>query len=217
LGLTYVWSTGQFTPSINVNESGIYEVTVSNGYCSATDDISVLFNPLPENPFATDEIPFCFTLSPFIAKLDAKNEGSTYEWEDGSSGQIYNATSPGIYYVRITTDLGCDARFRQVIYEECPGELWVPNAFTPDGDGINDVWLVEGVKLASYHLILWNKWGELIYETYSLDRPWLGQRRDGDEYVEPGTYVYRIIYKFDEGDGKVSEEKQANGQVTLVR
>ncbi|MFZ4784409.1 MAG: gliding motility-associated C-terminal domain-containing protein [Flavobacteriales bacterium] len=217
LGLTYVWSTGQFTPSINVNESGIYEVTVSNGYCSATDDISVLFNPLPENPFATDEIPFCFTLSPFIAKLDAKNEGSTYEWEDGSSGQIYNATSPGIYYVRVTTDLGCDARFRQVIYEECPGELWVPNAFTPDGDGINDVWLVEGVKLASYHLILWNKWGELIYETYSLDRPWLGQRRDGDEYVEPGTYVYRIIYKFDEGDGKVSEEKQANGQVTLVR
>jgi hypothetical protein len=56
-----------------------------------------------------------------------------------------------------------------------------------------------------------------MFETRSLDRPWLGQRRDGGEYVEAGVYHYRIIFTIDEGDGKISEEKEINGQVTLVR
>jgi gliding motility-associated-like protein len=103
------------------------------------------------------------------------------------------------------------------IFEECPGAIWAPNAFTPDGDGINDIWLVEGVNVASYYLVMWNRWGEQMFETRSLDRPWLGQRRDGDEYVEAGVYHYRIIFTIDEGDGKISEEKEINGQVTLVR
>ncbi len=217
LGLNYEWSTGSQATNININQTGDYSVSVDNGFCESTDMVYVLFNPLPENPFTPSEMDFCFTLPPYVAKLDAKNEGCTYEWDDGTTGQVYNATVPGIYYVKISTDLGCEARYQMFIFEECPGAIWAPNAFTPDGDGINDVWLVEGVNVASYYLVMWNRWGEQMFETHSLDRPWLGQRRDGDEYVEAGVYHYRILFTIDEGGGKISEEKEINGQVTLVR
>jgi gliding motility-associated-like protein len=217
LGPNYEWNTGSHATNININQTGDYSVSVDNGFCESTDMVHVLFNPLPDNPFTPSEMDFCFTLPPYVAKLDAKNEGCTYEWEDGTTGQVYNATAPGIYYVRISTDLGCEARYQMFIFEECPGAIWAPNAFTPDGDGINDVWLVEGVNVASYYLVMWNRWGEQMFETHSLDRPWLGQRRDGDEYVEAGVYHYRIIFTIDEGGGKISEEKEINGQVTLVR
>lgn len=107
--------------------------------------------------------------------------------------------------------------FDLTINEVCPGAIFAPNAFTPDGDGINDVWLIQGVNIVSYQLLIWNKWGERIFETKSMDLPWLGQRKDGDEYVEAGVYPYRIIYTIDEGEKGISEPIEIMGQVMLIR
>jgi hypothetical protein len=59
--------------------------------------------------------------------------------------------------------------------------------------------------------------GEMFYESFDLAKPWLGQRRDGNEYVDSEVYAYLIRYQIVEEDGALSEEKIVQGFVTLIR
>lgn len=213
----YQWSTGEDTPTITVSEGGVYTVFVSNGLCSSTDQIFVFENPLPADPFNPYQVETCFQIPPYAIELDAENEGSIYSWDAGGSSQIFNATEPGLYTVHITSEFGCEASYSTFVEERCPGYIYIPNAFTPDNDGLNDVWLVEGVNIRTFKLELWNRWGELIFTSDSMRKPWLGQRKDGDEYVEPGVYVYKIIYTIDDPSQPISPEYEIMGNVTLIR
>lgn len=216
-GLTYLWSDGQTSPSVQVSSSGVYSLIVSNDYCSDQDEVAVAVNPLPENPFSGYEREFCFLQSPYMLKLDAMNEGCVYAWNDGSTGKVFNAAEPGRYEVEITTPFGCKDVFATFIEEVCEGNIFVPNAFTPDNDGLNDVWKIEGDNISYFRLEIWNRWGELMFASDSIDRPWLGQRRDGDEYVEAGVYVYKITYAFRDPDSVIDPQYVIMGNVTLIR
>lgn len=217
MNVEYEWSTGANTASITVTESGMYMLTVSNAYCSESDVVAVAINPAPENPFSQYAQEFCFLLPPYVLKLDAENEGSTYLWEDGTTGPVFSTTTSGQYTVDITTAFGCEKSFSTFVEEVCPGYLYVPTAFTPDNDGLNDVWKVEGENISFYKLEIWNRWGELLFTSDSLKKPWLGQRRDGDEYVEPGVYVYKITYAFEDPNAIVDPQFEKMGNVTLIR
>jgi gliding motility-associated-like protein len=213
----YQWSTGEDTPTIIVSQGGVYNVFVTNGLCSSTDQIFVFENPLPADPFNPYHVETCFQIPPYAIELDAENEGSIFSWDAGGSSQIFNATEPGLYTVHITSEFGCEASYSTFVEERCPGYIYIPNAFTPDNDGLNDAWLVEGVNIRTFKLELWNRWGELIFTSDSMRKPWLGQRKDGDEYVEPGVYVYKIIYTIDDPSQPISPEYEMMGNVTLIR
>lgn len=214
---SYVWSTGATGSSIQAYAPGIYGVTASNGECETSDQVSVVEHPAPENPFPQLEYTTCFEFSPYYFKLDAANEGAVYLWEDGTDGQVFYAKSPGEYTVEITTAFGCKEHFRAFIEEECPGSLYIPSAFTPDGDGLNDVWKVEGSNVVKFKLQLWSRWGELIYETDSIDDAWLGNRKGGEMYLERSVFNYLITYTIIDGDNGESPELQKRGSVVLIR
>ncbi len=213
----YEWSSGEDTPTITVTEGGVYSVTVSNGICNATDQVLLFMNPAPEDPFRPYQVETCFQIPPYAIELDAENEGSIYSWDQGGSSQVFLASAPGLYTVNITTAFGCEASYSTFVEERCPGYIYIPNAFTPDNDGLNDVWLIEGVNIKTFKLELWNRWGEQMFVSDSLSKPWLGQRKDGDEYVEPGVYVYKIIYTIDDPSAIISPEYEIMGNVTLIR
>jgi gliding motility-associated-like protein len=178
--------------------------------------VAIDFNPLPVQPFLP-EYEFCFEASNESFFLDAENPGSFYVWNNDSLSRILILQAPGDYSVSITTDKGCVSEFETTVRQECIEALYVPNSFTPDGDGINDVWFVFGVNIVSYHLQLYNRMGEMFYESFDLSKPWLGQRRDGNEYVDSEVYAYSIRYQIVEEDGALSEEKTVQGFVTLIR
>jgi gliding motility-associated-like protein len=213
----YEWSNGADTPSIVVTEGGVYSVSVSQGLCTATDQVLVFMNPSPENPFNPYQIETCFQNPPYAIELDAENEGAIYSWDQGGTNQTYLADEPGLYTVHITSEFGCEASYSTFVEERCPGYIYVPNAFTPDNDGKNDVWKIEGVNIRSFKLELWNRWGELLFTSDSLNKPWLGQRKDGDQYVEPGVYVFKIVYTVDDPSQTISPEYEIMGNVTLIR
>lgn len=215
-GLTYQWSTGAQTQMIIVGETGAYQVTVTNGVCSVSDAVYLHFNPLPERTFIRDTT-ICFGYPPFGLTLDAGNEGYTYLWSTGATSQIIHATNPGEYEVRIRTDFGCEASFDIWIDDNCPGTIYIPNAFTPDGDGINDGWRVQGDKIAVFHVKVWNRWGELFYESDEVNKSWWGQRRNSDRIAVSDAYVYRVLVQFELEDGTLSEEMEFNGHVSLIR
>jgi gliding motility-associated-like protein len=216
-GYQYFWhETSTFGQFIVTNQTGTYHVTVSNGFCSSDDSIHTEFFPLPRRPFANDTT-LCFDDYPTGLVLNARNEGSTWVWQDETEGPTYYATEPGMYAVDITTEHGCSRGFSIEITSLCAGAIYIPNAFTPDGDGINESWKIEGENVSDFSLRIWNKWGELIYESKDMDIPWSGQRNEGNHYVETDSYMYRIDYTLIDDNGEKSDLKTINGNVLLIR
>lgn len=89
-----------------------------------------------------------------------------------------------------------------------PASIFVPNAFTPNNDGINDTFGVKGEGIRNFRMLIFNRWGEVIYESANPSQHWDGKYRGNT--VENGTYVYEIYAL---GLGK----KPKTGSVTVVR
>lgn len=216
--LNHVWSTGETTTEITVNQTGVYSVTVDNDYCFISDAVTVVFNPLPIDPQFPDTA-YCFEMPPYEAVLNALNPGSTYLWDDGSTQALRTITSEGLYNVTITTPFGCSITYDYFAVELCPGySIYIPNAFTPDQDGINDVFRVVGLSIEDFEISIWNRWGEKIWESDDINEPWNGSHKNGQHYVESENYVYTVRFTYrDEVTNLVSEWKELTGFVTVIR
>ena len=92
-----------------------------------------------------------------------------------------------------------------------PPKLYVPNAFTPNDDGINDLWNVRDVFVKDYNLKLFNKWGQLVFETQSKTQKWDGKMISG-LYAPADVYVYTISYS-----GYDGSEHNQRGNVTVLK
>ncbi|MGB1031368.1 MAG: gliding motility-associated C-terminal domain-containing protein, partial [Flavobacteriales bacterium] len=217
-GLNYNWSTGDTTQTADVFTTGIYTVQVDNNYCYTSDQVSLVFNPLPIDPMFADTT-LCFQDSPYGMYLTAGNEGSTFQWNNGSTDQNIFANSPGYTTVSVTTANGCSSTFGILIDELCLGDyIYVPNAFTPNSDGINDVFQVKGTAVETYEITIWNRWGQKVYQSDDMDEIWEGDFQNGEHYVQSEAYVYQINYKyFDEQSGEVSDWVTLDGFVSVIR
>ncbi len=90
-------------------------------------------------------------------------------------------------------------------------KVYIPNAFTPNGDGINDTWNVADVFVRDFVLKVYNRWGKLVFETRDKNNKWDGLNVDGSE-LAADTYVYTITY-----DGWDNDIRYATGNVTILR
>jgi gliding motility-associated-like protein len=186
--------------------------------CVATDTV-VVFVEEPRTEFA-DSVSIC---PGGTAALDAGYPGGTYTWPDvpdASGQQVEDVRAPGTYTVVLTNPAeACPVTREFVVYEVidiCGAILHVPNAFSPNGDGVNDFFTVFGQAVLDYEIRVFNRWGELVY--LSDDAGEVGNTADGwdgryrGEPQPLGTYVYTITATG--GDGVTV---QRTGQVTLVR
>ncbi len=145
---------------------------------------------------------------------------ATWEWSFGTGdvsldqNPVYNYTDTGTFLVwlQVTTDMGCqDQVTRQVIIEP-DFMFYVPNSFTPNSDGKNDVFrgYGEGIKWETYEMFVYNRWGEEIYFTNNVDEPWRGWFKNME--AESGVYVWMIrLYDLK------GEQHTYRGHVTLLR
>ena len=172
-----------------------------------------------------------FTVTPTIMSsidpvADFDNNSSnavSYEWDFGDGSGINTSTNPshvfeetGAITVMLvaTSPDGCkDTTYQTVIINE---ELivYVPNAFTPDNDDYNEVFLPiihSGFDPMTYHLIIFNRWGEVMFESYDHTVGWRGTY--GGNIVQDGTYIWRITLK----RNGVDKREVFNGHVTIIR
>jgi gliding motility-associated-like protein len=96
-----------------------------------------------------------------------------------------------------------------IVVEDC-GEMFVPNAFSPNGDGHNDVLKVNGICLQNMTFMIFNRWGEKIFETTDQSVGWDGTYKG--EQMNTGVYVYRL-------EGRTFDNKSfsSKGNITLIR
>jgi gliding motility-associated-like protein len=110
----------------------------------------------------------------------------------------------------VSNTIGCYDYGYSVVYP--PLELYVPNAFTPDGDGINDVFQVYGMGILEYEIVIFNRWGDVIFRSENLEQAWTGNARNGEHFVPDGIYTYVIKYQ-----GVSKEAAEISGQILLMR
>lgn len=92
-----------------------------------------------------------------------------------------------------------------------PGTLFFPNAFTPDGDGVNDVFHAVSSSVTEFHITIFDRWGHVVFESDDINTPWDGKVKGGTD-AATGVYVYKYRAK-----GHYYEANEKYGHVTLVR
>jgi gliding motility-associated-like protein len=209
------WTTGEDGIQISVAKSGTYGVTVVNsGGCTATDEVEITFLPKPFVEAGPDVSSDCVD----GIMLNGVGDGvPLWEPAEGLSNDYtfdvrafpVNTT---IYY--LTVDNGsCKATDSLTVDAEC-SSIYVPSAFTPNGDGLNDTFNAIGMDLKEFKLMVYNRWGEKIFETDDLSIGWDGKYK-GD--LSPyGLYVWELEAKDKNGKAMLNDN-QKRGVVSLVR
>lgn len=140
---------------------------------------------------------------------------ATYLWEDGSTAGERILKAPGRYLVEATT---CRTEFDIAIEIElglCPCTYYIPNAFSPNGDGVNDIFQAYATcGFKTYDLQIFNRWGELLHESKNPEDGWDGRSRG--RLVGQGMYMYALKYSWEIKPG-VIQHKIQTGNVAVVR
>jgi gliding motility-associated-like protein len=216
------------TPSYSYPGTGSYSVTlvayVSNKpLCNDTVTTVVSISNAFTAAFSFTPIACSDNLVNFEGSVQ-NPPGTTPEWSwnfgDGttstSNNPSHNYTAGGSYQVTLITQIpnsiNCiDTLSAQTIDIITNPELYIPNTFTPNGDGHNDVFRVRGPNFAIYYFAVYNRWGELMYETTDPSQGWDGNYKGKPS--DPGVFGYYVKAKCGEG----SEEIFKKGNVTLIR
>lgn len=90
-------------------------------------------------------------------------------------------------------DFGCADSTEQTLIVDVPLNIYVPNAFTPNADGINDEFRFEITGAAEFSILIFNRWGEVVYESTNPNEGWNGQVRKGSEAAPQGLYTYQMV------------------------
>ena len=135
-----------------------------------------------------------------------------YVWQDGTVGGNFTATTTGLYRIIAQNGCGRDTADINIVFENCPCALLLPNAFTPNGDGVNDNFRpLHACDMQEYSMTVFNRYGEKIYFTKDPLQGWDGKIKGA--LLNMGGYVWTVIYT------KTSTKQlvQKQGSVLLLR
>lgn len=130
-------------------------------------------------------------------------QAQTYRWQDGGTEALREVDREGLWWLEVTDARGCTASDSVVVQLLGEGDIVPPNVFSPNGDGINDAFLISGLEDKRFALLVYDRWGTLVHEDPAYNNDWAG--RDLPE----GTYYY--ILESPDRCGRYM------GSVTLIR
>jgi gliding motility-associated-like protein len=214
-GWSVEWNTGDEASSIEVSTSGQYSAEAMLDGCPFSDAVFLTVEELPIFDLGPD-ISKCEDL-PAVLVVDRSDVSVI--WQDGSTDFVYEALNPGNYTVEAMSPAGCIYSDEiQVRNRDCISfNLYVPNAFSPNGDGRNDFFQVGvpvEVILHSYEMHIFDRWGNEVFSTNDVNSPWDG-RMSGQE-MRSGVYVYSVKIVFSD-DYMQNKERVISGSFTIVR
>ena len=165
-------------------------------------------------------------LSPDVCFNNTSVGGSTYSWDFGDIGSITNNstvqnpchtyTDTGTFCITlwVTSINGCRDSITDCVVIKPDFTFYAPNAITPDGDGINDDFFPQGTGWdpANYDLYIFDRWGNLIFQTDNVNMRWNGKVQGKTDLVQEDTYVWKVVLKDFEGG-----MHQYVGHVSVIR
>lgn len=195
----YLWSTTETTETINVSSTGTYWLQVGPAFCQGSDTVTVdlaTFSPI----FPGDAMEIC---SYEGLELDASRTGATYIWSTNESTPSIIVTETGNYDVEVTLSNGC-LQEASVEVIPCENTIGIPNTITPNGDGVNDTWIIEDIyNYPNNSVKILDRSGRLVFDAVHYNNDWSAENL-------PSTVYYYII---DLGNGGTL----VNGTITVIR
>jgi len=202
----YIWQNGSGGSSFTVNTAGLYYVAVNMNNCIKRDSIVIGYTYKPAFDLGKDT----FICQGHQIILTPKLTGSfNYVWQDGSNNSTYTVNQPGSY--QLTASNNCGSFTDKIVIDKGTCLLLMPNAFTPNNDGLNDLFRVKYPGfIKSFKMTVYNRWGEKIFETTNALTGWNGKYKGLDQPM--GNYIWIISYT--DIDGRSETLK---GNVILIR
>lgn len=215
---TYIYAIeGEYWPSLTV--------TTEFG-CTDTDslDVPIEVHGYPEASFTWEPQPVT-VLENEVQFLNLSTGEVLWNWDFGGLGDsdeenpVFEFPDIDLFVfpicLEVTNEFGCvDTLCRDLIMGSIL-LVYVPNAFTPDNNGVNDYFLpiVRGFQPGTYKLFIYDRWGNRLFYSEDPEEPWMGEVFDGEHYAQNDVYVWRIELK----ELSTAEEKVIKGHVTAVR
>lgn len=224
---TWNWSFGDGNtsdvqdPENQFPEAGLYDVTLIVGSefgCLDTLTISTDILPGPDAAFNADpSATYLFEEINFTDETTSNETLVNWDWDFGDGSPINNEQNPNYAYDQtgtfdviliVTDEFGCIDTASNEVYIYMPPQ--VPNAFSPNNDGENDILHVLGGPFDELEFIIYNNWGEVIFTSNDENIGWDGTFKGQEQPL--GVYVYTVRAVTADG-----EEHLGNGDVTLIR
>jgi gliding motility-associated-like protein len=206
-----LWSTGSTDPEITVSSADQYSVTLSLNGCTTTDAIEVNVVPFIDQIDLGPDRPICPGEKLTLGTATIAPE---YVWSTGANTPTIQIEDAGLYVLSISGSCASASDTVLVFAGNCPPLVYVPNAFSPDGDGMNEVFgpVITGT-IDDYELLVFDRWGEVIFTSNDRSAGWDG-RVDGTD-AQQGVYVWSLGYKAVTDVGV--RQERITGSVTLLR
>jgi gliding motility-associated-like protein len=216
--MTVIWETPKGFSSgpeyqidtARLDDSGFYRIkVVDQMHCVATDSVEVTVFPLPtvNLPFTNPTHDTIYYEQTF--QLETTPGYASYQWNTGDTTYYITITEEGSYSVIVQTNEGCtstNSAYLKDIY--MPFYIVVPNAFTPNGDGLNDTFrpVATGDLIRQFSMVIYNRWGQMVFETSDYSAGWDGK--------DAPAGVYSWVISYSNHTGKVFKMR---GSVTVVK
>jgi len=216
-GASYLWNTGAISSSITVSPliNTAYSVLVTNPGCSVTDSatVTVNVNNLPTIVAVPELVTIVFGESVLLSA----SGGVSYNWTPAPSLDDPSGSNPlaspivtTLYFVSGTDVNGCSSIDSVLVTVSQDLAVGVPNIFSPNGDGQNDVLQISEQGLDWMRLVIYDRWGEKVFESSDINISWDGTFKGSP--MNPAVFVYYLEGAFLNGD-----EISKQGNITLVR
>lgn len=184
------------------------KVTNSLG-CTAADTLTApSLWPTPSN-FLKETDSVCTYES---VEVSPSNTYAIYLWSTGETVRKIEIRQPGVYWLKVTDANGCSgADSITLIEKKCRRDVYIPTAFTPNGDGKNEIFkpVIFG-KPRKYGFAIYNRWGAIVFQTSDPQKGWDGKIAGT---IQPaGVFVWTCFYQFNG-----AEMKTEKGTVLLIR
>lgn len=188
-----LWSTGDTTQNIVVNDSGSYFAIVTS-----SDGCTGMSNSLNVTLFANPAVP---TISLANGTISTTDVAAAYQWYldgaliSGATGSSITPTEEGNYTLVVTNANGCTAESAQLFFTPTFTAENIPEGFSPNGDGTNDLFRIESIEFYPNNEIkIFNRWGNVVFEAAPYNSEWNGQSKQGNDLTD-GTYFYILDLK----------------------
>lgn len=208
-------AAGTFDPAVAGDGSHSVVYTIS-GACGDSDTTTIDVNETPDIVVnCVSET--CYGANDGFAFVDITGGSAPYNttWETTETTDSIFLLAPGTYDVSVTDANGClriASGTVDIATDSCyTPHVYIPNIFSPNGDGNNDIYLVQGKGITSFTLHIYDRWGEKVFESDDQNEGWNGEYKG--KPVEQGAYPYAVSLIF-EGETTV---KEYNGYITIAR
>ncbi|MCW3071501.1 MAG: hypothetical protein JWO44_1391 [Bacteroidetes bacterium] len=216
-------------PSHCFTNAGVYSVTLSdtsNFGCENSITISnmITVNAMPMAAFTYNPDPASINY-PTVQFSDQSLNASAWYWNfadslsplDNTSNMLnpqHTYSDVGTYCVQqiVTNTAACADTTTQCVIIHPDFTIYIPNAFSPNGSGLNDEFFVKGENVDKFEMMIYDRWGNLVFRSENMNDHWKGTVKGGSEIAQEDVYVYIINLK-----DKVGERHQYIGHVTIVK